>query len=155
MAAPSLSAADDGSTPGLSGQDVARINQLISNAASQLVRSPLAVQTENVALANGYHRIRGSDMKEGNPDWIYPNNVFVMLDGERVTVSRGDTLWNLSRNKLIESALVFDDVMARLDGAGNHELAVLITRAMAHATSEERADRLGRALETMQAGRGE
>lgn len=48
-----IGVADDGSTPGLSGQDVARINQLISNAASQLVRSPLAVQTENVALENG------------------------------------------------------------------------------------------------------
>lgn len=48
-----IGVADDGLTPGLSGQDVARINQLISNGASQLVRSPLAVQTENVALENG------------------------------------------------------------------------------------------------------
>ncbi|WP_084312914.1 RNA-binding domain-containing protein [Desulfobulbus elongatus] len=48
-----IGVADDGSAPGLSGQDVARINQLISNAASHLVRSPLAVQTENVALENG------------------------------------------------------------------------------------------------------
>ena len=45
--------ADDGSAPGLSTEDVARINQLISNSASQLVRSPLTVQTENVALENG------------------------------------------------------------------------------------------------------
>jgi ATP-dependent DNA helicase RecG len=45
--------ADDGSTPGLSREDVGRINQLISNTASQAVRSPLAVQTENVALGNG------------------------------------------------------------------------------------------------------
>lgn len=48
-----IGVADDGSTPGLSQQDVTRINQLISNAASQLVRSPLTVQTENVALENG------------------------------------------------------------------------------------------------------
>lgn len=47
-----IGVADDGSTPGLAKEDVARINKLISNAASQLVRSPLAVQTENVALAN-------------------------------------------------------------------------------------------------------
>ena len=47
-----IGVADDGSTPGLSGQDVARINQLISNAASHLVRSPMAVQTRNVALEN-------------------------------------------------------------------------------------------------------
>lgn len=38
---------------GLEKQDVMRINQLISNAASHLVRSPLAVETENVKLKNG------------------------------------------------------------------------------------------------------
>lgn len=44
---------DHGEPQGLSREAVARINQLISNAASQLVRSPLAVLTENVLLANG------------------------------------------------------------------------------------------------------
>jgi len=44
---------DDGSTPGLSKKDVARINQMISNAASQHVKSPLHVRTENVALDTG------------------------------------------------------------------------------------------------------
>lgn len=34
-------------------EEVGRINQLISNAASHLVRSPLTVQTENIALENG------------------------------------------------------------------------------------------------------
>ena len=48
-----IGVADDGAMPGLAVQDVARINQLISNAASQLVRSPLTVHTENVALENG------------------------------------------------------------------------------------------------------
>jgi len=33
--------ADDGSFPGLTGKDLSRINQLISNAASHLVRNPL------------------------------------------------------------------------------------------------------------------
>lgn len=47
-----IGVADDGSMPGLSREDVTRINQLISNAASQLVRSPLAVHTENVPLDN-------------------------------------------------------------------------------------------------------
>ena len=48
-----IGVADDGATPGLTKEDVTRINQLISNAASQLVRSPLSVQTENVAMENG------------------------------------------------------------------------------------------------------
>ncbi len=48
-----LGVADDGSLPGLDQANVARVNQLISNAASQLVKSPLTVRTENVALSNG------------------------------------------------------------------------------------------------------
>jgi ATP-dependent DNA helicase RecG len=48
-----LGVADDGSTPGLSKTDVGRVNQLISNAASHLVKSPLTVRTENIALQNG------------------------------------------------------------------------------------------------------
>ncbi len=43
----------DGSMPGLSGADVRRVNQLVSNTASQLVRSPLTVTTENIPLDNG------------------------------------------------------------------------------------------------------
>lgn len=43
-----IGVADDGSLTGLSQKDVGRINQLIGNAASQHVRSPLTVQTENV-----------------------------------------------------------------------------------------------------------
>jgi len=45
---------DDGSLPGLRFTDVTRINQLISNAASQHVHSPLSVQTENIRLDNGH-----------------------------------------------------------------------------------------------------
>ncbi len=48
-----LGVADNGGIPGLSAKDVARLNQLISNTASQLVRSPLAVHTENVAIKGG------------------------------------------------------------------------------------------------------
>jgi len=48
-----LGVTDHGSVIGLSREDVRRINQLISNAASQLVRSPLAVKTENVAVGSG------------------------------------------------------------------------------------------------------
>ena len=47
-----IGVADDGSVPGLSREDVTRINQLVSNVASQHVRSPLTVQSENVALEN-------------------------------------------------------------------------------------------------------
>ena len=48
-----LGIADDGNTVGFDKANVARINQMISNAASQLVKSSLTVRTENVALKNG------------------------------------------------------------------------------------------------------
>jgi predicted HTH transcriptional regulator len=48
-----LGVADDGTTPGLSAHDVTRLNQLIGNTANHAVRSPLTVQTKNVALPNG------------------------------------------------------------------------------------------------------
>lgn len=48
-----LGVADDGTTPGLSADDVKRLNQLIANTASHAVRSLLTVQTKNVALAKG------------------------------------------------------------------------------------------------------
>jgi len=53
-----IGVADDGTLPGLPTTEIGRINQLISNAASQLVRSPLTVQTENILLENGQLVIR-------------------------------------------------------------------------------------------------
>ena len=47
-----LGIADDGSLLGLSRADVVRINQLIGNAASQHVRSPLTVKTENIGVGD-------------------------------------------------------------------------------------------------------
>ncbi|OQX11874.1 MAG: ATP-dependent DNA helicase RecG, partial [Thiothrix lacustris] len=47
-----IGVADDGTIPGLTAEDVGRLNQLISNVASQLVRSPLTVQTENIRIDN-------------------------------------------------------------------------------------------------------
>jgi len=45
---------DDGSILGLMKEDVRRINQLVGNAASQHVRSPIVVHTENVIIENGH-----------------------------------------------------------------------------------------------------
>lgn len=44
---------DDGTLPGLSASDVRRINQLISNAASQNIRSPISPRTENIPVGKG------------------------------------------------------------------------------------------------------
>ncbi len=50
-----IGVSNQGILKGLSRIDIDRVNQLISNAANQQVRSPVSVQTENIALGN--HRI--------------------------------------------------------------------------------------------------
>lgn len=47
-----IGVSDDGSIPGLCFSDVTRINQIISNAASQHIKSPLTVKTENIPVGN-------------------------------------------------------------------------------------------------------
>ena len=47
-----IGVADDGTLVGLSAQDVRRINQLIGNAATQGVRSPISPRTENVSVSS-------------------------------------------------------------------------------------------------------
>lgn len=47
-----IGVSDGGDPVGLKKEDVSRINQLISNTASQLIRSPVAVRTKNIMLEN-------------------------------------------------------------------------------------------------------
>lgn len=44
---------DRGDITGLTSQDIRRLNQLVSNAATQSVRPPINPQTENIALPEG------------------------------------------------------------------------------------------------------
>jgi ATP-dependent DNA helicase RecG len=45
-----IGVSNKGELVGLSAKNVDRVNQLISNAASQQVRSPLSVHTENITV---------------------------------------------------------------------------------------------------------
>ena len=47
-----IGVADDANLPGLAPEDVRRINQSISNAATQHVRSPISPRTENVLVGD-------------------------------------------------------------------------------------------------------
>ena len=62
-----LGVSDDGSLPGLSRADVARLNQLIGNAASQHVHSPILVSY----IAKGLlpYRGLGSGIKRALENW--------------------------------------------------------------------------------------
>ncbi len=107
-----------------------------------------------VALKNGYNPIAPSKIRERNPDWIFPENVFVMLDNQRVVVSRGDTLWNLAKNKLIESTIAFDDIMKQAGDAAPAEKQRLMQEARRHAFTREQLETLRKMMEAMPAATG-
>jgi len=69
----------------------------------------------DVALKNGYEKITYTGIREKNPHWIYPSNIFIMLDGEKVVVRSGDTLWDLSRAKLQKMNASFYRIIEELE----------------------------------------
>jgi hypothetical protein len=69
----------------------------------------------DVAIKNGYSGLTMSGLKEKNPHWIYPSNVFIMLDGEKVVVQKGDTLWDLAHAKLEKMNAEFYKITDQLE----------------------------------------
>ena len=98
--------------------------------------------TNIIALKNGYNEISRTNIKENNPNWIYPTNVFVLLDGQKVTVSKGDTLWNLSKNKLIEMSINFKNIIKKLEDCDKDEKDKLIDQAKKFAFTKEQKELL-------------
>ncbi|HOO71149.1 MAG TPA: hypothetical protein PK926_05240 [Spirochaetota bacterium] len=92
----------------------------IEDESIHIADRDIYVYANKVALKNGYNALSYSKFKEKNPDWIYPSNVFTMLDGERVTVKWGDTLWALARKKLVIMEKKFNslvDIIEKADDA--------------------------------------
>ncbi len=76
-----LGVTDDGSLPGLSRSDVKRLNQLIGNTASQHVRSPLTVQTENIGVGDDRVVIALSIPKGRDKPYFDRNGVIWLKSG--------------------------------------------------------------------------
>jgi hypothetical protein len=70
-----------------------------------------------VARKNGYREIEYKDLKEKNPNWIFPGNVFYLIDGQKITVIWGDTLWEISDKKLMEIQLKLYKLIEKIEEA--------------------------------------
>lgn len=86
----------------------------------------------DVAVKNGYEKITYKGIRQKNPHWIYPGNLFIMLDGEKVVVRTGDTLWDLAHAKLEKMNADFYKVIEELektDQADKKKMRELVDRA--------------------------
>lgn len=70
---------DNGELSGLSQQEVGRINQLISNVASDHVRSLIAVRTENIALDSTHKIVIVLNIPEGIDKPYFDNKGVIWL----------------------------------------------------------------------------
>lgn len=49
-----------------------------------------------IATGNGFDPMGEAEVRERDPDWIFPGSVFELPNGTRYTVLRGDTLWDIT-----------------------------------------------------------
>jgi len=83
---------------------VKRVNdqekEILLNHKVKISESDIYRYCNDIAVKNGYSRLSMEGLKDKNPHWIFPDNVFIMNDGEKVVVQKGDTLWDLTHAKL-------------------------------------------------------
>ncbi len=89
--------------------------QLLINHNVRITDYDIFRYANDVAVRNGYSSLTLSGLKEKNPHWIYPSNVFIMLDGEKVVVQKGDTLWDLAHAKLEKMNAEFYKITDQLE----------------------------------------
>jgi hypothetical protein len=88
--------------------------ELINKYEITVTATDIFRYANEVALANGYHPIAMEGIKDKNPNWIYPGNVFTLNGGEKVVVKQGDTLWEIAHERLIDRNIAFYRVIERI-----------------------------------------
>ncbi len=79
-------------TPGVTITDTS----VIGPGGVEITLRDIIELVNRIATDNGYAPMGVIDPERPDPDWIYPGNLFVLPDGTRYTVVRGDTLWEIT-----------------------------------------------------------
>ncbi|MCP4134373.1 MAG: hypothetical protein GY754_25590 [bacterium] len=90
-----------------------------------------------VAVKNGYNSLSYPKLKHKNPNWIYPENIFIMLDGEKIFVKERDTLWRLARIKLTRMGIHFYELTEKIEKADDSDKRGLLDQAEKYAFKEK------------------
>lgn len=96
---------DDGTIAGLGSGDMARLNQLISNAASQSVRPPINPISENIALPGGMVMVVTIDQGVSKPYMDNQGFIWVKSIGDKRKVTAREELQRMFQ----DAALVHAD----------------------------------------------
>jgi hypothetical protein len=103
----------------------------------QVSETEIFQYASRIARENGYSPLTMPGVREKNPHWIFPGNVFVMHDGEKIVVREGDTLWDISRTKLERVNLKFYSLVDTIPSKEKNERQKLMERAREMALTDE------------------
>ncbi|HPB80790.1 MAG TPA: hypothetical protein PK200_02000 [Spirochaetota bacterium] len=127
-------------------QEIKVKKQLIRKYNITVSANDVYQYANDVAVQNGYKKINFTGLKEKNPNWIYPGNVFLLDNGKKLTVKDGDTLWDLAHERLIEKNIEFYKIieLIRNRNVSREKVPALAERARSLAFN----DRQRQSLET-------
>jgi len=101
------------------------------------------IYANKVAKKNGYREIDYKVLKEKNPNWIFPGNIFYLIDEEKILVKKGDTLWDISDKKLMAIQVEFYKLIDKSYSAkSNAEKMELLNKAQNIAFSKKHFDKI-------------
>lgn len=90
-----------------------------------------------IAKKNNFAPLDYPTFKARNPDWIYPDNVFTMLDGTSYTVTEGDTLWDIARQRLtVRGEKIFEYLQKAKECESTAEALEFLAQAQELAVTE-------------------
>lgn len=112
--------------------------ELVEKYGIRVSDHDIYLYANKVARKNGYREIEYKDLKEKNPNWIFPGNVFYLMDQEKVTVKSGDTLWDISDKKLMQINIEFYKLADKIEKAKDkNEKNNLLNKAQGFAFSKK------------------
>ena len=77
--------------------DREKVESFLSLGYIQITILDVYYLTNKIAAANGYVELDSVEQLGKNPNWIYPDNVFVLPDETQYTVLKGDTIWHIAK----------------------------------------------------------
>lgn len=75
--------------------------------------------TNRIAVENGHRELDSIDQIGKDPNWIYPGNLFILPDGKKYTVVKGDTIWYIAytfiKNKLGQDWTYYQKIVEKIN----------------------------------------
>jgi len=125
------------STEILTAEQIKTYDKIPVNFKSVITDTDIYRYANRVAVRNGYNEIAVGTMQGKDPHWIFPSNVFLLLDGEQIIVVQGDTLWDIARRKLMETDILFYQTVTAMRKARGNERDELQKKAEGYAFSQK------------------